>query len=190
MITLAACGGGAADPASPQICVVETPTPGATAELGTGTVDFEPVVDGQELPIHTGPQGGHHVIAHARMSGLDVGDVAAPGDPANPNTTFCAFREDGTAVHLQPISYDLGYVAQGDAYVLPTGRFLLLQDAIVDALYGQRLRLTVAVRDDSGRAAFGEHTIVAVPLGEESDALPPRGDAALGPDAAGPVDAP
>ena len=174
VLALAACSGGAANPPSPDICEVDQPSPGSTAEIGTGTVAFEPLVEGQELPIHTGPQGGHHIITHARMTGLDQGDVTAPGDPGNPNTTFCAFREDGSPVHLQPISYDLGYEAEGDAFVLPTGRFLLLQDAIVDQLYGERLRITVAVRDDAGHAAFGEHTIVAVPLDEATDALTPR----------------
>ncbi len=41
-------------------------------ELGTGTWRFEPVEDGQEVPLVRGAQGGWHVWVSVRAEGLEV----------------------------------------------------------------------------------------------------------------------
>lgn len=161
------CGGGSDLPEVAR-CEVSEPTPGATAEIGTGEVSFEPLTDGQPLQIHTGMQGGFHFVAHARMTGMDPGDVNQPGEPINPETTFCAFREDDrTPVHLQPISYLIGYEPDGAGYALPSGRFLQLSSAVAPDLAGTRIVVSIAVRDPSGVHAYSERVVTA------SDAAPP-----------------
>ena len=59
LLGLAACG-----EAGPEALSVE---------LGTGETRFEPVTDGQEVPLVFGPQGGHHVFISFRAAGLPSG---------------------------------------------------------------------------------------------------------------------
>ena len=132
-------------------------------ELGTGTVSFEALAEGDELEIVPGPQGGFHFHVHARMRGLDPGDPSMPGLLENPSTTFAAFLESGEQIDFMFPPYRLGYIEISDGrYELPSGRLLNIQDEQVPAIYGQRVRLTLTVTDDSGRNAETELTVVAV----------------------------
>lgn len=60
-----------------------------SVEVGTGTTGFEPLVDGAELPLTHGAQGGWHMWISARVGGL-VGDTASieiahqPADESEP----------------------------------------------------------------------------------------------------------
>jgi hypothetical protein len=61
----------------------------ATLELGTGTWRFEPIEDGQEVPLIRGAQGGWHVWLSVRASGLEssTGRLVVelqPGDDSTP----------------------------------------------------------------------------------------------------------
>lgn len=47
-----------------------------TIELGTGGETFEPVADGDYLPVTFGPQGGFHVWGGVRTAGFDPGESA------------------------------------------------------------------------------------------------------------------
>jgi hypothetical protein len=44
-------------------------------ELGTGLTRFEPLVDGEAVPIVFGVQGGHHIWGGVRAIGLDWRDL-------------------------------------------------------------------------------------------------------------------
>jgi len=60
LLLAALCGcdpGGSADAGSPTLAV----------ELGTGERDFEPLAEGDVLPLSAGTQGGHHVWASFRI---------------------------------------------------------------------------------------------------------------------------
>lgn len=164
-LCLVACGGESPPSADPTIgrCTVLEPTPGVTAEIGTGNVDFEPLTAGQSVQIETGVQGGYHVIAHARITGMAPGDAAEPGSSSNPETTFCAFRmADGAAIHLQPTTpLFLGYEPDGAAFTLPSGRILQLSNEVAPSLGGETIVLSVAVRSPDGQQAYGEQTLTA-----------------------------
>lgn len=132
-------------------------------DIGTGTVEFEPLAEGDELSVVAGPQGGFHFHVHARMSGLAPGDPSMPGLLENPATTFAAFRESGEQIDFGFPPYRLGYVGVGDGqFELPSGRILQIIEDRVPAIYGERIRLTVTVSDDRGRSGAAEATVVAV----------------------------
>lgn len=151
--------------------------PAPEVELGTGTTEFEPLTDGQELEVIRGPQGGFHFHVHARMSGIEPGSPDMPGLLSNPRTSFAAFLEGGDQIDLMFPPYRLGYVDLGGGdYELPSGRILQILEESVPAIYGQRVRLTVSVEDDAGRQASTEVTVLAV---EQADAS----NADAGPDA-------
>lgn len=135
----------------------------ASVELGTGTTDFIPLSDGDELEVVPGPQGGFHFHVHARMTGLDPGDPSMPGLLANPSTTFAAFEASGEQVDFMFPPYRLGYVdIGGDQFELPSGRILQLDDDRVQSIYGQSVRLTLSVSDTDGRSAETEVTVTAI----------------------------
>tara|TARA_B100001750_G_scaffold225215_1_gene216885 strand:- start:205 stop:669 length:465 start_codon:yes stop_codon:yes gene_type:complete len=60
-LTLGACGDAA--------------PPARDLEVGTGEAAFEAVVDGQEVPLIFGPQGGHHVWVSFRGADAPAGDA-------------------------------------------------------------------------------------------------------------------
>lgn len=70
-------------------------------ELGTGTWQFEPVVDGQALPLVHGAQGGWHFWVAVRLTGVDADTGSLrietqPADDSTPATT------ETIGVHLDP----------------------------------------------------------------------------------------
>ena|GEM_PF-3452875 len=134
----------------------------AVVELGTGTIDFEPMAADAELEIIAGPQGGHHFIVHARAQNIIPGDPSIPGLDANPRTTFAAFTETGEQIDMMFPPYTLGYRRDGDWLVLPSGRILQVHDEVVDSLIGHRVRITVHVIDAAGTSGDDERWITAV----------------------------
>lgn len=147
------------------------PTEGEVT-LGTGTVDFVPLVDGDELEVVAGPQGGFHFHVHARMRGLAPGDPSMPGLLENPSTTFSAFLEStGEQLDFAFPPYRLGYVdVGGGQFELPSGRILQIREESIPAVYGQRVKLTLEISDGAGRDATTELTITAVqPIGGGGD---------------------
>lgn len=118
-------------------------------ELGTGIDAFEPLSD--ELVLFAGPQGGHHFIVHARIAGFLPGDPTMAGSVDNPSTTFAAFSSDDRQIDLMLPPFRLGYVEQTDGtFDLGAGRILQVDEAVVPALYGDRVTITVQVVDAGG----------------------------------------
>jgi hypothetical protein len=134
----------------------------ATVELGTGTVDFEPLDDGDGLVVVAGPQGGYHFIVHARATGLVPGDPTMPGIPDNPRTWFSAVL-DGEEIDFEQSPYRLGYEQDGDYQVLPSGRILRILNEVVPDIHGQEVVIRVRVEDKEGDTAEDERTILALP---------------------------
>lgn len=168
LAALAACG----DDAPPAECNAG----GASAEVGSGTVEFEPLAADAELEMIAGPQGGHHFILHARMRGLDPGDPTRPGDSSNPRTQFTIERTGGEQVQLDQPPYRIGYAAGADGFAeLPSGRIVPFVEDLVAELDGERLRVTVEIVDRDGACARDDAEVTAVlgpPLGAP-DAGPP-----------------
>lgn len=73
----------------------------ASIEIGTGTWRFEPLVDGQEIPLVHGAQGGWHFWLAVRAHGItsDAGSLTFERQPADesaaPTTT-------SVGVHFDP----------------------------------------------------------------------------------------
>ena len=150
-------------------------------ELGTGTIAFEPLEDEAEIGLVTGPQGGHHVIVHARARSLDPGDPLDPSAPGNPHTVFLAFDLDGERLDMRTADYTLGYLADGDWYVLPSGRLMIMNEDVLPTI-GDRVRLRVELTDRSGETAASELVVRIADGGTtRGDAGLPDGDADSGP---------
>lgn len=67
LLSLLACTGGSDDTAPVEGCFTEP----AAIEIGGGERTFEPVSDGADLTMVHGPQGGWHVLASVRLTGVD-----------------------------------------------------------------------------------------------------------------------
>lgn len=157
---------------------------GVTAvELGTGTINWEPITDGQDLELIAGPQGGHHFILHSRARGILPGDPERPGLDENPATLFQIFADDDRQVDAQFPPYKLGYRAAGGGwFVLPSGRILQLIEGEVESLFDTEVRIVIRVRDEAGREATDEHRVHVIRELGAADAG--AGDDAGTPDAA------
>jgi hypothetical protein len=118
-------------------------------ELGTGITEFEPLLDGQELELHEGPQGGFHFFLHARLQGLFPGELE---DRATlPYTHFTAEFADGTEIGLLECASRLPYEVEGPgSHSLGGGRFLPIRDDSLDRLASEPLLASVAVLDCYG----------------------------------------
>ena len=148
LLVLAACGGDDDGPDS-------GPPVGGTVELGTGTISFEEIEPESDLGLVSGPQGGHHFVVHARMTGLVPGDPTSPGEIGNPSTKFTVESEDGERLDIDMAPYRLGYeeLADDGVYTLPGGRICQVREDAVEAIDGGRVRLRVVVTDARDRIA-------------------------------------
>jgi hypothetical protein len=162
-LALAACGD--SGPVGPPI--------EAVAWLGTGTTEYQDLPDDSELVLVAGPQGGHHFVVHARMSGLLPGDPTMPGLIGNPSTRFTVTSEAGERLDLNMAPYRLGYreaEVQGE-YELTSGRILQVQEAKVVEMLGTRVKIWIEITDVRGAVAIDERWVVAI-----EDELPPGGE--------------
>lgn len=134
-----------------------------TIELGTGELEFEPMVDGQDLEFILGPQGGYHFLASMRVTGVDPGTRTDLTDPRNPTTEFQAWVGD-TRVDLRASSYTQGLDrrADGEGYEM-IGRLLILDITGNSDLANMNTRIVVTVRDADGIMLEDERMIRAIP---------------------------
>lgn len=158
-------------------------TPGGIAiEIGTGTVDFEPLTPEQDLALIAGPQGGHHFILHARARGIIAGDSSRPGLPENPATVFEVWQGDRQVDPMFP-PYRLGYVQADDGWLaMPSGRIVTVIEGDAAGLFDTRVRLRVTVTDAADHTTSDEVFIHVF-----EDPNPPDDDGGV--EDAGPPDA-
>lgn len=126
--------------------------PGEVAvELGTGAEAWQPLADGAILDLHLGPQGGEHMFATARISGLWPGERTDGSD--DPRVGFAVFDTAGTvwSAALRPMRRPFIPCAAG-GYELAGGSTVFLVDG-ADALDGTEVELRVDVEDAFGAAA-------------------------------------
>lgn len=154
MLGLTGCDGAPKDPQP------ETGDPACT--LGTGAPIWEPLADGDELPVIFGPQGGYHVWGSVRATGIDPGDFYDAASPDNPTTVFNAYLDDGTRVG-GTARLRSGLKVRSDGVMEHVGEPVLL--AIVDPaeLVGQAGRVTVEIEDVDGVVVMDEKAVVFVP---------------------------
>lgn len=111
-----------------------------TLEVGTGFEAFEPIVDGQALPLVQGPQGGTIGGSHFWVS-LRATGVVARGAAL----TIRVALEDGTVISDQTRTEDLGVV--GDVASI-AGLRAVIQNCL--DVEGKRLTLRAELLDTAG----------------------------------------
>jgi len=135
----------------------------AVGEVGAGATSFAALVDGDEMSVESGLQGGFHLVVHARAHGIDPGEPTTPGGPDNPHTFFTAYREDGSQLSLDAPPHRVGYRAVEDEWVaLESGRILQLDIESVDDIDGESVLIVLDIEDRDGRRARDERQVVAV----------------------------
>jgi hypothetical protein len=169
-LVLCGCPQGDAQPDAPGDAFVfvdiDARLEGGSAELGTGTTAFEPLVEDQELGLVAGPQGGFHFIVHSRIREMAPGDYMRPGVTENPVTLFAVYSEDGRQIDKMYPPYHIGYMqdpVEPSLFVLPSGRILQIENSEVPGIYGTRVRITLRVSDVEGRVATDERGVTVVP---------------------------
>jgi hypothetical protein len=83
---------------------VDTTPPGPDCVLGssppenqTGTHEFTPLVDGQDVQSTWGPQGGQHIWGSVICTGINPGTGSSPLDPSTPRVDFW-LEQDGVSI--------------------------------------------------------------------------------------------
>ena len=133
---------------------------GPAVEIGTGTVAFEPLTEGQRLGLVAGPQGGHHFVLHVRMMGLTPGDSRDSGNADNPSTLFTVRNEDGDQVELRTDPRTLGFQEdEGGFFRWASARNIEVIEATVDTLIDRTAQIRVEIEDVDGRMASDEITV-------------------------------
>lgn len=132
----------------------------ASVEVGGGALAFEPVAEGAELTMVHGPQGGWHVLASARFTGVNpivsihytIAAGSAEGPIVADNTYRVQIVQDVECGGYYPGMY--GYL---DVRALLDGE----RDTPPELLAGEPLFLTLATTDLEGRVATDTLTGVA-----------------------------
>lgn len=135
------------------------------ALLGTGSWEWQPLEDGEGIPVILGPQGGYHVLGSVRLKGLVPGNVNDLEDPKNPTTTF-SVQVDGT--NLTPGSVFVQGIRPAPESVRPWTHEMLGRFAILDIESDQELNevpivFSVTVTDHTGLSVSDEMTLQAYP---------------------------
>ena len=107
-----------------------------TLTLGTGASRFESVVDGQDLPMVFGGQGGRHVWGAVRATGV-------------PNSGIVSFTlSDGTNMTLASRQLELGLFTKTQGIECGwelAGQTVVFNGTDPSMLVGSKARLTVSV---------------------------------------------
>lgn len=152
LLFLTACGNGSTGTDS-GIPPVDCPTHDeATFELGTGEIDFEPLADGDMLPVVPGPQGGCHFwvsvttdgFAQRRFQVRYEVKFTASGTTTDSRSSF--------TVRLRP-----NEETPGTCQYTGLTAFLIQPWRFAD----ERVTLEVEVTDDEGRTASAAREVVA-----------------------------
>jgi len=135
------------------------------AELGTGEWEWADLLDGDEIPVIQGPQGGFHLLGSVRVRGLEPGNPDSLGDADNPTTTFEVWvggeQVAPTAVYVQGLEpvLDTGSAWSHEM----VGRFAILDIESDDALDGVDVEFEVQVVDVQGVEVRDVRRLVGVP---------------------------
>ena len=128
------------------------PSPDEPAALiGSGEIEWESLDDG-EAQVIQGPQGGFHLLASVRVTGIETGD---PGDLLNANNPTAQFDVvlGGDSMLLTgDFTQGLERTPAGtDGWTHEVvGRFAILDIEDDDELHGETVTFSVSVEDVNG----------------------------------------
>jgi hypothetical protein len=167
LLALSACGSGGTNSPDSGILPVECPThDGATFELGTGQLEFEPILPGQRLPIARGAQGGCHFFISAITDGFAERRFNIQYEVFYAASSTTTGSRSSFTVRLRPVPE-----LPGKCQNLGTTAFLIRPWNLAD----KELIMEVNVRDDEGRSAQARTRVVAEwPADLPPDACGPR----------------
>ena len=127
-------------------------------ELGQGRAGWQPLEEGAELQLHLGPQGGQHMFAGARISGLWPGERRDGTD--DPRVGFRVVDAAGEvwSAALRPVRRPFVPCAAG-GFELDGGSTVYMIDGAT-ALDGREVELEVSVEDAFGAAASDSRLVI------------------------------
>lgn len=157
LLVVASCGG---DP-SEDLCATAALEP-VSLVLGTGSIFFEDITDGQDLPISQGPQGGFHVYGSLRASGLHPGTWEDFTDPLNPVVSFDIIDSDGqTLGGFTELPRPLKVRSDGTLELV--GEYVVLDIGEMNDVTFQTVTLSVEVADTCGSVISDQQEVFLVP---------------------------
>lgn len=127
-----------------------------TVEIGTGTTGFEPIAEGQTLPLLAGPQGGGRNYGYNLSFALRLRGYNPRGIAITYQTLVASSHE---VQATQMLVYDL--VRQGDAYVIYGSAPQIMDCCAVEDL---DVIMRAEVMDADGLTGSDERRIHAGPV--------------------------
>jgi hypothetical protein len=132
---------------------LECPThDGASFELGTGQLEYQPLADGQLLPISPGPQGGCHFFLSVITDGFAERRFKLQYEVFFADSSTTTGSRSSFTVRLRSAEG-----MPGKCQHLGTTAFLI-QPWFLE---NERLMVEVNVEDDEGRKATRQKTVIA-----------------------------
>ncbi len=131
-------------------CLTSAPPGTATAELGTGEWQFEPLADGQEVWIVNGAQGLQHIWVAFRTAGIDPSRVSMRVETRIVDQGGSVWEDSQVQIDLVPEGGDrCSFVGWPAVLSNPA--------AVADKL----LHIRVTLTDRNGASAWDERTVLA-----------------------------
>ena len=127
-------------------------------ELGDGAGTWHQLADGAEVELHLGPQGGQHMFAGARISGLWPGERRDGTD--DPRVGFRVLDAGGEvwSAGLRPVRRPFVPCASG-GFELDGGSTIYMIDGAA-GLDGREVELEVEVEDTFGATASDTRLVI------------------------------
>jgi hypothetical protein len=143
-------------PAPVDECAVKPVIDGGVAELGLGP-DFAMVMDGQDVPLQWGTQTLLMFVVNARAHDMNI----VPGESQGV-VNLTALGPDGTQVSLETGCRVRDFMALPSGDVQLTSPYQLpLSPALTPGLDGAKITIRLEIRDQDGRQAVDEVSVVA-----------------------------
>lgn len=138
-LLVSACGG--PPPGAPAGACAEVEAGVACLELGIGA-EAAPAVDGADVELVFGPQGGWHVDAGVRLRGIDAAGTAV---------TYEARREDdGLVLSTVRLGVNPRRLIEQSPYLVRTGDLVAFEIESDDAVLDRMITIEVRLEDASG----------------------------------------
>lgn len=134
----------------PTLAPIPSTPPTLSVEVGTGSIDYQPLAEGDRVELVHGSQGGWHIWTGAR--------VREPSPPDARINLFARFADTGESAG-DPSSVAVRLDPTGDGSRAAAGMRNFISDPV--AVIGKRLVLRVEVVADDGRHGASERAVVA-----------------------------
>ena len=132
-----------------------TEAPPPSIEIGTGTDSFIPILDGEDIELIAGPQGGWHIEAAIRFQSVDPNSLKLTYEIHEPDQTLIL---NFAAIRL----LDSGLVKREGEFYVRAGDIVILRIQTPAEIVGKEVEFDLTAEPQSGTVLKDRRRLIIV----------------------------